>query len=195
MQKPSRRWFQFGLQPLILLIVVCAVALTWWRQYAIVHELQTAREQIRNVEEERSFHKGLARAFQSLNFMDEKHRHTAEALQRMRGWPLVPFRIDRVVPDRQLEVLLFSEGAWSGTRTSVAILLSHSSAVDTMIIETATRLKHHEAEVRDVDEDGAMDLVCEFGEWGEYKWQTRTVVYNLTSGEFIERAPEAHTSE
>jgi len=65
--KKCRAWLQFGLRSIVLLTVICAIGVTWWRQWRQHSELDSLRAKTRWLESELGIRRAVADV--SMNFI------------------------------------------------------------------------------------------------------------------------------
>jgi hypothetical protein len=183
-----RSYLQFGLKSLMLATVVCAVAVTWWRQRDLIQELQEAHNTIQQREAEREFNGNLTRAFGAIDLDKSRHRELFYALRNFsRGFsPFASFHAAHVHPEdggAPLEVLLFHFDTDSshGYVATVGILLRNDEIMDFVARNESSRYASHGATLEDADNDGEVELLidCEPG-WSSVGSQPFVVAYAIT---------------
>ena len=159
------RHLRFSLRTLLLIVVVAAVGLTAWRQWAIDSELKALRSKTDWLEREQSFQSKINEARRLLNIENPKHRCAYEAFESM------PMLFTEVAKESvkgrdtaNLSVLLFHRPGWEipGVQSTVALLVCDRKLVDVVAETTSTRDGIQKVRLEDVDHDGALDLVLEF---------------------------------
>lgn len=186
--KPARhRWLQFGLNSLLLLTLIPALAITWWRQWKQSVEIMTLREKLQQVESERDFQYNMFRVLREIDLENKQHRQAFETIQHMDcKWHFESFQ-QRQIDD--LDILLFhhntafvNPGGWVG---SVAAVLRNDTLIDLIVRSAGVRTESHDIGFRDVDGDGVVEVVfdCRPGRWGTS--EPKTIAYQvLQNGHF-----------
>ncbi|MHC4403652.1 MAG: hypothetical protein ACYTG0_28685 [Planctomycetota bacterium] len=178
--KPARRrWLQFRLKSLLLLTVICAVALTWWRQWKQGAELTAMHEKLQRLEAESEYQHNVNRVLRGLDLENSQHRQAFKVLRYMSGGWLLNSCQQKPIGD--LEVLLFHSDTFSipGSVDSVAAVLRDYELIDLVVRESNTRVEWHDVEFQDTDGDGTVEVVfdCGPGMWSDSK--PFTIVYKV----------------
>lgn len=179
----ARRSLQFTLRSLIVVIIVCALALTWWRQWRMSSEIADLREKLVWEENHRAFYQVMAQ----LDPKYEKQKLTLEWAGR--DWPtsLRRLRLDGV--KGKLEVWLFDlhvTGPVPGTGETLAVTMKDGKVMDLVLRRCAWSYEMHDAAFEDGNGDGRLDLVfhCRPGLWSGNE-PPYDVVYEITTYGFF----------
>jgi hypothetical protein len=192
-----RHFFQFGLKSIMLITVICAVALTWWRQRGLIEKLEATREELETCKDELEFQQTVNRIFDVINVDKPKHRELLRVVQRFTGGPL--FRlfgsfekrsVGFPIGDLPFEVVVLHHDSMSipGGVISVAVLLQDREVVDFVVRDVSTREGSHQPHLEDADNDGKLDFVidCHPGIWSPPGAKPHTIGYAITSDGFVE---------
>jgi hypothetical protein len=167
-QISSRRWLQFGLRSLILVTVICALGLTWWRQWRMAVQLREAHETIGRLRNNCDFLKVLTK----LATVDPEQNFVLECASH--DWPTDVKRLRLDGQSESSEVLLFElyvTDPVPGTDETLAVVMRDDRVIDVAFRRSAWSWESHQAEFADVNGDGKLDLVfhCFPGLWSGYE--------------------------
>jgi hypothetical protein len=154
---------QFRLGSLIVVMVVCAIGFTWWRQWKLTQQLSKANSLLAFRESQVEILEALDRVNRAIDLADPKHRELFELTRQYGSMPDM-FTLQRQTlasPDQRAEVLLFhrSSNLVPSFERSLAVLMHDNEIVDFCSHETSTRNWSHEASLYDSDNDGNLDVV------------------------------------
>ncbi len=192
---PKRRWLQFGLKTLLFLIVLCALVLTWWRQWKQNSELIAMRFESRMLESEVDFLRHFHEVMGTLDLDKPEHRKVFANLRKMHaGWfatSVAKWNGQRA--GNRLEVMTFHYDTFSspGCIRTVAVLLRDGELIDAVTREDDPRGERHEVALEDANNDGNIDVVlrCYPGVWRP--GPAFTIIYEITGDGFREFSQDA----
>jgi hypothetical protein len=169
-----RRWLQYRLGSLIVVMLLCALGLTWWRQWKHRDDLAAARrerdeanERVAMLQARTQHLEAIDSIYRALDVEIPEHREVFEVLHRLPGWSLAPVvqrRVDDAgrtsvgLPMGRLEVLLI-DNAVTSNHSTVAVILKGGAIVDVLRHTNDSLRVPHSATLADPDRDGVLDLV------------------------------------
>jgi hypothetical protein len=200
-----RRWLQYRLGSLIVVMLLCALGLTWWRQWkhrgdlaAAWRERDEANERVAMLQARTQHLEAIDSIYRALDLANPEHREVFEVLHRLSGWSLTPVvqrRVDDAgrtsvgFPRGRLEVLLI-DNAVRGPRCTVAVILKGGAIVDVRRHSSSTLRMSYSATLADPDRDGVLDLVF-FCLPGKANSEPYTLSHTVTAAGF---GPEVRRS-
>lgn len=171
---PRRPRLQFRLGSLMVVMVLCALGGTWWRQWrshegyqAANRKLEVMTEQLASLQARTDYLQAVDLLVRKLNLQNAEHRQGLETLQACRGWPhttLIRRRVAAVpIPStpaalRRTEVLLFDDPD-GGTHHATAVVLHQDRIVDVMSFTTDSVGAPFSATLADSDRDGMIEVI------------------------------------
>jgi hypothetical protein len=158
---PRRSWLQFRLGSLILFMVLCALGVTWWRQWKQSVKLAELKQELVWAKSELEMLGAIRDVSRAVDFRNPEDVQVLKALQH-HGWLFSTVQRRYLAsPDDGTEIILFQYEPVSvpGQDSSLAVLIRDGKIVDSIARETSTREETHEAKLEDIDGDGTLDLV------------------------------------
>jgi hypothetical protein len=156
------------LKSIILISVVCAVALTWWRQRSLVVELGQYRKELEWSQTELELLRNVNDVCRLIDPDIPKQRQLLRALRFISGGVGFWASFDRrmLVPGYgkgPLEVLIFHHNSHSipGEIVTIGVLTRGYGVIDFVVHNVSTRVENHEVKLEDQNDDGWPDVVVE----------------------------------
>lgn len=167
--KTHRSWLRYRLGTLVILTTVCAIGVTWWRQWSLSAELAETRGELARQTSQLAMLEAIHEINRSLELTNPEHRVLFESLQDY-GWLFSSMDRRQVgTPDDKTEVILFQNDIIMipGRDESLAVLLSDGKLLDFVSRQTSTRSESHHVMLEDVDCDGVLEVAfhCQPGMW------------------------------
>jgi hypothetical protein len=171
---------------LILVTVIVALAVTWWRQWKLSAELRNAQSELPFVRAALEFERNAREVFRTLDLDDPKHRTALELVANMRGPRFFSSSCRQQIRNHgnRLDLILFHEDRQSspGLVRSVAVLIRDSHVVDVLFHDSIKYMGLNEAKLEDVNGDGMPKVVFYSASGTDAK--SPDVVYKVTDHGF-----------
>jgi hypothetical protein len=192
---PRRSWLQFRLGSLIVFMVLCALGVTWWRQWKQSVELAELKQELVWAKSELEMLAAIRDVSHAVDFQNPKDVQVLKSLQH-HGWIFSSvLRQPLAGRDDRTEIIVLQNERISipGQDSSLAVLIQNGKIVDSIARETSTREETHEAKLEDIDGDGTIDLVlyCSPANWGTDR-ESFTLSYAIRAAGF---GPEIENAE
>lgn len=167
---PRRSRLQFRLGSLVVFMVLCALGVTWWRQWKQSVELAELKQELVGARSELEMRRAIQEVSRAVDFQNPEDVQVVKALQ-YHGWIFSSVQRRHLArPDEGTEIIVFQNEMVPipGFDSSLAVLVRDGKIVDSIARETSTRQETHQAKLEDIDGDGTLDLVlhCSPGDWG-----------------------------
>jgi hypothetical protein len=180
-----RSWLQFRLGSLIVVMVLCALAVTWWRQWKLTQKLSETQSRL---DWEKSRAETMDAALDVIGVIDPthpEHHRLLKAVERFRGPLFQSVQRHRITEStKEFEIILFQAPSLTipGSNRVVAVILDEDRIIDHLIYTSSTREESCEATLKDVDGNGSFDVVIEGerGHMGMSKFEPFRVSYAVT---------------
>jgi hypothetical protein len=174
-------------------------------QQGLRDKLGTTTDELQFVKADEEFNEHRNSVYRVLKLDDSSHRKAFESLRWIGKASGFVVSQEITVRDSRLEVLLFHEPAngTPDTITTVAVLMQHrevesgsfgtkvteTKLVEVMVRESSTRLEYHASDLRDIDNDGQVDLVidCSPGDFADRSKGSSTLIYEATQKGFVSK--------
>jgi len=172
----------------MLVIAICALAVTWWLQLRKHAELKDARQEIQTLGEEKQYLNVLLEIYGSLDLEKSAHCKVMYMMKSMRyGYYSISWKHVRK-RDTGFKVIAFHKNVHFSKipYTSTVVLLRDDKLIDIISFGSSDE-RLHQVELEDVNDDGVIDVAFHcFGNVSN-KYKSFVVTYEITHKGFARK--------
>jgi hypothetical protein len=160
---PRRFWLQFRLGSLIVVMMLCSLGVTWWRQWQLATELELANQNLKRQLSHLELAKAIHDVHRSIDLKNADHLALFLRMKDHDPWSFSSLvRQNFVVGGNQHELILFENlsDAVPGENHVLAVLLQNDRIVDYVALTMPAELDYVSgSNVEESKPDGTLQLV------------------------------------
>jgi hypothetical protein len=183
----------------MLVTVVCAVALAWWRERSLIEQLDKTREELRDYQVGVEYYQLVTRGAAAIDRNDPRQQKAFDSLE----WFLLygpPFfasaqssEVSQGLGREPLEILLFQAPCIRHSGAGLCMILREDENVGSQVLDvvefTFWRQTDH-ARLKDVDGDGRVELTVDLALGSDELGKAQTLAYSIGRDGFRARPAE-----
>jgi len=144
--KPQRRWLQFGLKSILVLTLVVAVYVNWWQMRVQNRQMAEGADRLSRQLRESEFQRNVFRVFRALDLRNAEQNHVLKNLKYVCGHHDIFTTWHWPVEEKRIDVVVFKQtgAGTSGNLTLLAVLLRENQFIDSLVFDGSIFVECHQ---------------------------------------------------